>query len=169
MGRHTQASTTRTTRPTGGQARTLLESFPRALHHTARNWKRLMDDRLRGRGLSQPRWMAMLYLSKHPQGVMQRELADQMDIECASLVGLLDRMAADGWVERRPCRTDRRAKLVFLSAKSADTLDEIRRVAAQVTHDLLADVPASELKACQDLLDAINERAQCLSRTGPEE
>jgi len=169
MGRHTEASTTRTTRPPEGQARTLLESFPRVLHHTAKNWKRLMDDRLRERGLSQPRWMAMLHLSKHPQGMMQRELADEMGIECASLAGLLDRMAADGWVERRPCQTDRRAKLVFLSAKSADTLDQIRRVAAQVTRDLLADVPAGELQACRKLLDAINERAQCLSREASDQ
>ena len=169
MGSRTQASSDRMPGNPEGQASSLLETFPRALHHTAKNWKRLMDERLRGLGLSQPRWMVLLYLSQHPQGMMQRELADWMDIECASLAGLLDRMAADGWIERRPCKTDRRANLVFLSAKSTATLGEIRRVAAQVTRDLLAGVPACDLQACRDLLDAINERAQALSSAASED
>lgn len=163
MDSHRDASMKRAAQLAEGRARERLENFPRVLHQTAKNWKRLMDERLRGLGLSQPRWLAMLYLSRHPQGMMQRELADQMDIECASLAGLLDRMAADGWVERRPCETDRRANLVFLSAKSTATLDQIRRVAAQVTRDLLTDMPASDLAACHDILDAINERTQRLS------
>jgi MarR family transcriptional regulator for hemolysin len=147
----------------GDDATHLLEAFPRALHRTAKNWKRLMNARLCGLGLSQPRWMAMLYLSKHPEGLMQRELANQMDIECASLAGLLDRMATDGWVERRPCTTDRRANLVFLSLKSSSTLDQIRKVAAQVSQELLGDVPASDLEGCKVVLETINQRTQHLA------
>lgn len=140
-----------------------LESFPRTLYRTAKSWRRLMNERLRGLGLSQAKWTALLLLGKHPEGIVQRELACHMDIECASLVGLLDRMAADGWIERRPCAADRRANLVFLSAKSAATLDEIRRVAAEVARDLLDGIAAAELEACQNVLDIILDRAQSLA------
>ncbi len=140
-----------------------LESFPRTLSVTAKSWRRLMNERLSGLGLSQAKWTALLLLGKHPEGIVQRELACHIGIECASLVGLLDRMAADGWIERRPCTADRRANLVFLSAKSAATLDEIRRVAAEVTAELLGDIPADELRACQKVLDMITARAQDLA------
>lgn len=145
-----------------------LESFPRTLYRTAKSWRRLMNARLSGLGLSQAKWTALLLIGKHPEGLVQRELACHMDIECASLVGLLDRMAADGWIERRPCATDRRANLVFLSAKSAATLDEIRRVAAEVARDLLGDIPAADLKSCQSVLDLILDRAQTLTNTASD-
>ena len=140
-----------------------LEGFPRTLSLTAKSWRRLMNERLSGLGLSQAKWTALLLLGKHPEGIVQRELACHMGIECGSLVGLLDRMAADGWIERRPCAADRRANLVFLSAKSAATLDRIRRVAADVTAELLGDIPAAELRACQKVLETIAERAQDLA------
>ncbi|MGH8127345.1 MAG: MarR family winged helix-turn-helix transcriptional regulator [Gammaproteobacteria bacterium] len=124
-----------------------------------------MNARLAELGLSQAKWTALLLLGKHPEGIVQRDLACHMDIECASLVGLLDRMAADGWIERRPCEADRRANLVFLSDKSTDTLEEIRRVATEVARDLLGDIPAADLKACQRVLDIILDRAQNLTNT----
>jgi MarR family transcriptional regulator for hemolysin len=106
--------------------------------------------------------MALLLLDKRDDGIMQRELACSMGIECASLAGLLDRMAADGWIERRPCSTDRRAKLVFLTAKSRGTLDEIHRIAHDVSRQLLEGVLPAKLAACEEVLGAIEARALLL-------
>lgn len=142
----------------------LLESFPRTLSRTAKSWHRLMNERLAGLGLSQAKWTALLLLDKSKDGLMQRELACHMGIEGASLVGLLDRMATDGWIERRPCAADRRANLVFLSAKSKGTLDKIHRIAEQANHELLDDIPAANLKACRAVLEAIGARAQSLTK-----
>lgn len=140
-----------------------IESFPRTLAGTAKAWRRLMNDRLAVLGLSQAKWIALLHLEKSPQGVVQRELAEHMGIEGASLVGLLDRMAADGWIERRPCDADRRAKLVHLTAKSHRTLKEIHRIAAEVARQLLGEIPPAELATCERLLAAIGARAQSLT------
>ena len=139
-----------------------VASFPHALSRTAKAWRRLMNVRLAGLGLSQAKWMALLTLDKAPEGVMQRELACNIGIECASLAGLLDRMAADGWVERRPCATDRRAKLVFLTGKSRAALDEIYRIARDLSRQLLQDIPADKLAACEQVLCTIEEQAQHL-------
>lgn len=142
-----------------------VASFPHALSRTAKAWRRLMNVRLAGQGLSQAKWMALLTLDKAPEGVMQRELACNIGIECASLAGLLDRMAADGWVERPPCATDRRAKLVFLTGKSRAALDEIHRIARDVSRQLLQDIPADKLAACEQVLCAIEDQAQQLIST----
>ena len=157
-------------KPAAGAANkvVLLESFPRALSGTAKAWRRLMNERLRGLGLSQAKWTALLLLDKCG-GIRQCELAGHMGIEGASLVGLLDRMAADGWIERRPCAEDRRAKLVHLSAKSRGALEEIHRVAAEVTGELLADIPPADLAACERVLAAIGARAQTLAAPAAQE
>lgn len=139
-----------------------VASFPHALSRTAKAWRRLMNVRLADLGLSQAKWMALLTLDKAPEGVMQRELACNIGIECASLAGLLDRMAVDGWVERRPCATDRRAKLVFLTGKSREALEEIRRIARDVSRQLLQDIPADKLAVCEQVLYTIEDQAQHL-------
>lgn len=139
-----------------------VASFPHALSRTAKAWRRLMNVRLADLGLSQAKWMALLTLDKAPEGVMQRELACNIGIECASLAGLLDRMAVDGWVERRPCATDRRAKLVFLTGKSREALEEIRRIARDVSRQLLQDIPADKLAVCEQVLYSIEDQAQHL-------
>lgn len=140
----------------------LVTTFPHALSRTAKAWRRLMNVRLAGLGLSQAKWIALLLLDKSDEGIMQRELACSMGIECASLAGLLDRMAADGWIERRPCSTDRRAKLVFLTGKSRATLAEIHRIARDVSRQLLEGIPAARLAACEQVLNAIESRALAL-------
>ncbi len=145
----------------------LVSTFPHALSRTAKAWRRLMNVRLAGLGLSQAKWIALLLLDKSDDGIMQRELACSMGIECASLAGLLDRMAADGWIERRPCATDRRAKLVFLTGKSRATLDEIHRIARDVSRQLLEDIPAAKLAACEQVLGAIEARALTLIDANP--
>lgn len=144
-----------------------VSSFPHALSRTAKAWRRLMNVRLSELGLSQAKWMALLTLDKSPEGVMQRELACNIGIECASLAGLLDRMAADGWVERRPCATDRRAKLVFLTGKSRAALDEIHRIARDVSRQLLQGIPADKLADCEEVLCAIEDQAQALISDAP--
>ena len=146
-----------------------VASFPHALSRTAKAWRRLMNVRLADLGLSQAKWMALLTLDKAPEGVMQRELACNIGIECASLAGLLDRMAVDGWVERRPCATDRRAKLVFLTGKSREALEEIRRIARDVSRQLLQDIPADKLAVCEQVLCTIEDQAQHLISAVPEE
>ncbi len=41
------------------------------------------------------------------EGISQRQLADLTDIDAMSIVRILDRMEADGWVERRADTQDR--------------------------------------------------------------
>lgn len=42
----------------------------------------------------------------------QTELANRLCIEPPTLVGILDRMERDGWIERHSCPDDRRKKLI---------------------------------------------------------
>jgi MarR family transcriptional regulator for hemolysin len=70
----------------------------------------------------------------------QTELAQRMMVEPPTLVSILDRMERDGWISRRPCRSDRRRKYVQLNAAAEPSWDRVlesaRRIRAQATTGL---------------------------------
>ena len=83
------------------------ETFAMLLGEVSRDWRRRLDERLKPLGLSQAKWRALLHLS-FGDGISQRELSERIGIEGPTLVGLLDRLAKDGYIERRESRDDRR-------------------------------------------------------------
>lgn len=139
------------------------EQFARTLHETAREWRATLDRRLRPLGLSQAKWLTLLHLARASSPLTQKQLASRLGVEAATVVGLLDRLQADGWIERRPSVHDRRSKTVHLTRGSASIVEQIDRVAAAVRSDLLAAVSDDELNLCLQILARIHARAQALA------
>jgi len=69
---------------------------------------------LDGSGLN-PGQLAILGALAVANDVTQRELIAATGIEKSSMVIFLDRLEADGWVERRPHPNDRRARAIHLT------------------------------------------------------
>ena len=138
------------------------EGFGALLYETGRVWRNKLDQRLRPLGLSQAKWVALLQLSKRGDGMTQKELAERIGIEEPTLVGLLDRLTADGWIERREAGHDRRCKTVHLRPKAQAVLTQITRVAAGLRAELLADINEAELHECMEVLRKIKEQAESL-------
>ena len=80
----------------------------------ARLMTREYDRKVRDLNLTRSQWWVLVFLIRY-DGHNQTELADVLDIGKVALGGLLDRLEAKGWVERRPDATDRRAKRVYLT------------------------------------------------------
>ncbi|RFA31364.1 hypothetical protein CAI21_01705 [Alkalilimnicola ehrlichii] len=138
------------------------DSFGVALHETARAWRLKLDQRLRPLGLSQAKWRTILIVSREAGGLTQKELAERLGVEGPTLVRLLDRLAADGWVERQDCPNDRRSKRVVLRERAKEGLRQIEEVAASLRHELLEGIPEQDLLRCIDLLERIKARAESL-------
>jgi MarR family transcriptional regulator, organic hydroperoxide resistance regulator len=51
----------------------------------------------------------------HGNGITQQELAERLLVTKANVVGLIDRVSAAGWVERRPDPDDRRVNRLYLT------------------------------------------------------
>jgi MarR family transcriptional regulator for hemolysin len=81
------------------------------------------------RSLTLPQCRALYYLARN-QGISQKRLAEMTEIEPMTLVRILDRMEADGWIERRADPTDRRARRLFITAAACPVLEEIQRLSA---------------------------------------
>ena len=133
------------------------ETFAMLLGEVSRLWRRSLDERLKPLGLSQAKWRALLHLS-FGDGISQRELSERIGIEGPTLVGLLDRLAKDGYIQRRESADDRRCKTVHLSAKAHATLSEIKRVNNQLRRELLGDVPPKQLHTAIDTLQHVKDR-----------
>ncbi len=138
------------------------ETFPVLLAETARAWRARLDQRLKPLGLSQAKWLVLLHLSHGGDAMIQKDLACRMGIEGPTLVGLLDRMARDGWLERRESAEDRRSKTVHLTEKSNEILRKIKAVATELRHELLSGLSKSDLDQCTGTLRKIKEKAENL-------
>jgi len=136
------------------------EAFGLLLHGTARAWRLKLDQRLRPMGLSQAKWRTLLHLSIAPGVLTQAEIAARLGIEEPTLVTLLHRLESDGWVTRTSSPRDRRCKIVHLGRRAQRVIAQINTTANELRHELLADIPATELQTCVRVLRRIRHRAE---------
>src|SRR5436189_2326401 len=127
---------------------------------TARAWRTKLDQRLRPLGLSQGKWRTLIHLSQGGDKLTQKEIAERMGIEEPTLAGLLDRLQDGGWIVRRESPNDRRCKIVHLQPRSKAVLEEIFNTAHGLRHELISDIPPSDLEACIRVLTQIRKKAE---------
>jgi DNA-binding MarR family transcriptional regulator len=84
--------------------------------------------------------------------VRQNVLAERMGVEAMTLCAYLDRLEAQGLVERRPDPTDRRAKLVHLTPAADDMLAAIAPIGAAMRAEASTGI---EPEAWDRLLDML--------------
>jgi MarR family transcriptional regulator, transcriptional regulator for hemolysin len=136
------------------------EPFGLLLHGTARAWRLKLDGRLKPMGLSQAKWRTLLHLSIASGPLTQAEVASRLGIEEPTLVTLLHRLERGGWVTRRNASHDRRCKTVHLGKRAHQVITRINAAAAKLRHELLDDIPPSQLLICMRVLGAIRDKAE---------
>ncbi len=75
-----------------------------------------LDRRLKVHGVTLSQWKILIYLWRR-EGRSQVELQEQLGLERATITGLVQRMASQGWVQRRADPHDRRVQRVFLTER----------------------------------------------------
>lgn len=87
--------------------------------------------------------------------VRQADLASYLNIEPMTMVGYLDRLEADGLIERVVHPSDRRSKLVRLTSKAKPLLRRIRKVLDDARSEATCHFDAAELHALQGYLQRL--------------
>lgn len=120
------------------------------------------------RSLTLPQCKALFYLARN-EGSSQKRLAEQADIEPMTLVRILDRMEADGWIERRPDPADRRARSLYVTSGAAPVLEQIDKFSAQMRAEALHGLSADERTQLMQLLERVhaNMTSQKISEQPP--
>ncbi len=140
------------------QANDLIDSFAARLAETAHRWRNTLDVRLGPLGLSQARGLILHYLANHGDGLKQNVLADIVGIRGSTLVRQLDRLEADGLVERHSDPDDRRAKTIHLAEKAAPVITELERHIRELRRELLSGLTEEQLGICFDVFDHVQSR-----------
>ena len=101
----------------------------------------------------------LLILSRGGKRVRQGVLANEMGIEGPSLVRLIDLLQAEGLVERLEDPTDRRAKMLHVTALGEAKVAEINRVLQRVRAELMNGISSDELATTFNVLRRIEQTA----------
>lgn len=132
-----------------------------------RKLRALFDARVRERGMTLPRTRALFAISRR-DGLNQRELAGELELETPTVVRLLNSMEAQNMIERRADEADRRAKLVYLTESGKLLADDIESMAADLRQQVLGDIPEADLEVTLRVVRQMNARLKEL-RTGEDE
>jgi len=81
--------------------------------------------------------LKLLLMLRHSGGSGGQELARGMGVGLATLTGIIDRMVSQGLVTRREDPTDRRVRIIELTAHGRRMVDEIVTTGTQRLRDLL--------------------------------
>lgn len=143
--------------PGQGASSDLLDRFAFRLGEMGRVWRSEHERKLKPLGLSLTQWHTLRCLD-NGDGCVQKDLAREVGIEDAAMVGVLDRLVAAGLAERREAVHDRRAKTVHLTALAAQTLAQCERALRPMREALLSQEDAEDLETCINVFDSIVER-----------
>ena len=107
--------------------------------------------RATGLGLTPALTRLLLHVQRAP-GCRQADLAALLDLTPVTLGRMIDRLAARGYVRRRPDPVDRRAVQVYVAARGKPLLARMTTIVAQTTARATRGLAAGERATLQALL-----------------
>jgi MarR family transcriptional regulator for hemolysin len=110
--------------------------FAFLLNDVARLLRTLADQRARQFGMTRAQWAVLVRL-EHAEGLKQSELAELLDLQPITLTRLVDRLCANGLIERRPDPNDRRAKRLYLTAQARPLMDRLAELGGHMMETVL--------------------------------
>lgn len=139
----------------------------RHLAQVAKLVSRAFDDALSAVGGSRPQWLILISLKSRPTA-SQRQLADALGIEGATLSQQLGTMEADGLLTRRRDPANRRVHLVELTNAGEQAFQRLRRAAGRFDQQLRGELADDDLATLRRLLDQLR-RNVATDPSGPDE
>ena len=98
----------------------------------------------------------MLLANANP-GIAQTDIANQLGIDKASVVSLIDRMEHAGWVERRRSTEDRRRQGIFLTAPGVKACRSLKKEMIDHERKFVSRYTEQELRLLISLLRRLHD------------
>ncbi len=134
----------------------LERSFGFLVHDVARLFARRFNERaLSALGLTRTQCRLLGYLARN-EGINQAGLAELLKIKPMTLVRQIDRMEEDGWIERRPDPSDRRARRLVLTDKARPIIAGIAGLSNEVRREAFTGLARDEGEDLIDLLRRVH-------------
>ncbi|MDW8846618.1 MarR family transcriptional regulator [Erwinia sp. P7711] len=130
-------------------------NFSRLLHLTAHAWRQAVDRRMKDDGLSMSSWMAVATIAIQEAPISQKELAQALGLEDASVVPLIDRLVKQQLVERIQPEEDRRKRLLHVTPQGEALYQKLKIEADRLRTELLSGINRDELAVTQRVLQQL--------------
>lgn len=143
-----------------------LRNFGFLLKEVSRRYVQRFEARARAISLTLPQCKVLVRLEKN-QGVSQARLAELAEVDAMTMVRILDRMEADGLLERRADPSDRRARCLYLTAKARPLLDEIWRLSEATRAETFHGMSRAERDGFMDILERLHDNLAASERKPP--
>jgi DNA-binding MarR family transcriptional regulator len=108
-------------------------------------------------GYVRPGVFSALLLARANPGIAQIEIANQLGIDKASVVALVDRMEEAGWVTRRRSTHDRRRQGIFLTAEGTKTCRALKKEMIDHERKFVSRYTDQELRTLIALLRRLHD------------
>jgi DNA-binding MarR family transcriptional regulator len=137
------------------------------LDHLARLSRSQTERSLAGIGLRPRHFVALTVLREHSPAT-QQALASVLAIDRTNLVGLLNELEADGYIERRRSPEDRRRHIVVLTDAGERVLAQAEAAVADAERALLLGLDEDERRVLFELLQraTAGHALDCVAASG---
>lgn len=120
----------------------------------ARQLRNRFNQNVSQMGFTRSQWALIAVVARNP-GTTQRTIAEALEISEAAAGRLIDRLCADGFLERQARDDDRRAYSVHLTEAVQPHLAVLGEVARRNEEEAFAGLSEAELDQLSDLLGRV--------------
>ena len=136
--------------------RSLNREFAFLLNDVARMLRTYADHKAGQFGITRAQWTVLARLDRF-EGLKQSELAEMLDLQPITLTRLLDRLCANGLIERRPDPNDRRANRLYLKPAAKPLLGRLSELGADMMEIVLDGLPTGSIERMLKELGQIDQ------------
>ncbi len=126
------------------------------LAKASQNSVRFWGQRAAELGVTAAQAMVMRFLFDE-DGITSKELGERVQLDSATLTGIIDRLEAQGFVVRGEHPDDRRAISVRLTDMGRDTAGKIAQLSAEANREFLRGISPEDEQKLRGLLSVVRE------------
>lgn len=118
---------------------------------------KFMTQKIAGLNITPVQTMVLGFLAEEDQ-IMAGELGKKVELDSATLTGVLDRLEAAGLIERKGNPDDRRSVKIHLTKQGIETGLEARKLIEEANREFLAAFTENEKRELRSLIHKLREQ-----------
>jgi MarR family transcriptional regulator for hemolysin len=127
------------------------------VNRTAKTYVKALDSELREKvGVTFGQWKVLVMLSMQ-DGITQKEIANKLGLEAATLIPIIDKMEKQGFIIRQVDEADRRNNRIYRTEKSEALWDQMIECAIKIRKISVKDISEKQVTIMRDSLEKICE------------
>ena len=130
-------------------------TFSHLLYLTAHHWRLAVDRRLCGLGMSQASWVVVAAIAGNETPLSQSELAQELGIENATLVPLINRLVEQQLVQRVLTDQDKRKRLLIATEQGMALYYQVKTVTDDLREEILSVISPEEQAQTRRVLEKL--------------